>query len=262
MALLALTIASCGNKPAASGNADAEEFAVDSLKFYEESPKGIVTLDFDFPREKDTPLADSIRQHISNMLGGTYQGDMNDNQAMINFYGKEAMAFFAEDNEEGGMQWSTSTIFKLDEQTPHYVTFAISTYQFLGGAHGIGADFLTTYHRQSGRVFGSDLLKDTNSDAFGQLLKEGVKSYLKSFEEDGTDITDEELEQQLMLTDDATIDHLPLPALEPALTSKGVSFTYTAYEIAPYVVGTPTFIIDYEKMRPFMTEEALKWIEE
>lgn len=258
MTLLVLAMASCGNKQTGSQDA-ADEFTVDSLKFHNENEKGIVDLDVDFPLPTGTLLSDSIRQHITNVLGGnSYQGDLNDSQAMIDFYGKQTMAAF-DDNEEGGLQWSENTSFKLAEVTPHYVTYEISTYEFTGGAHGIGAYVLCTFNRESGRTFGYDLMKDTDSDAFGQLMKAGMKEYMRF--DSSEEPTDEELAQQLMLSDDATIDHLPLPGNMPGLTKDGVQFNYTPYEIAPYVAGTPTFVISYEKIRPFLTEEGLKWIE-
>ena len=260
IALTALIVASCGNRQTGGADGEEAEFTVDSLTFSEEDSKGKVLLEFDFPHEKGTPLSDSIRLHISNMLGGTYQGDKNDNSAMLQYYGKGLMAQFNTDND-GGLQWESTTSFKLLHQTSRYVTFSIDTYEFSGGAHGLGASFLSTYHRKNGRTFGSDLLKDTASDAFCQLLKEGVKSYLADFDKSAASMDDEQLSSQLLLPEGVSVNRLPLPALEPALTPSGVSFTYTPYEIAPYVAGCPTFTIAYEKIRPFLTDEALKWIE-
>ena len=53
---------------------------------------------------------------------------------------------------------------------------------------------------------------------------------------------------------------LPLPATDPWLTKKGVSFIYQQYEIAPYAAGMPSFVLAYDDIRPYLTEDAAKML--
>ena len=55
---------------------------------------------------------------------------------------------------------------------------------------------------------------------------------------------------------------IPLPANQPYLTPKGVAIEYKQYEIACYAAGMPSFVIPYDKARPFMTPEAKALLDE
>lgn len=59
-----------------------------------------------------------------------------------------------------------------------------------------------------------------------------------------------------MLTIEGGIDQLPLPFYDPCLTSEGFVFCYQQYEIAPYAMGMPAFTVSYEKILPYLTDEA------
>ena len=65
--------------------------------------------------------------------------------------------------------------------------------------------------------------------------------------------SDEELADYLQVED---INRIPLPANPPYLTTTGVMFCYTQYEIAPYAAGIISFEIPYDQILPFLTDEA------
>lgn len=56
-------------------------------------------------------------------------------------------------------------------------------------------------------------------------------------------------------------EELPLPTLTPYFTDKGVVFTYSQYEIAPYSEGCPECTISYEDIRPLLSQFALSLID-
>ncbi len=115
----------------------------------------------------------------------------------------------------------------------------------------------TTFRKSDGRRFGNEMLIRTGTEEFRTLIKDGLKQYFA--ENEGKDISDEELKEQLIT--DYSVDFLPLPQFPPYLTEKGVGFTYQPYEIAPYAAGMPSFTIPYEKIKPYMTVTAVKLIE-
>lgn len=49
---------------------------------------------------------------------------------------------------------------------------------------------------------------------------------------------------------------IPLPHNTAYLSPKGVVFIYSFYEIGAYVIGTPTFVVPYNKIKNFLTPEA------
>ena len=68
------------------------------------------------------------------------------------------------------------------------------------------------------------------------------------------DMSDSEIRDQLFI-DGSTI---PLPSIEPAPMEKGLCLSYPRYEIASYAAGSVSFIIPYDKVMPFITDNAKK----
>jgi hypothetical protein len=88
-------------------------------------------------------------------------------------------------------------------------------------------------------------------------MKIGVLRY---FKENNIEMnSDEELADYLQVED---INRIPLPANPPYLTTTGVMFCYTQYEIAPYAAGIISFEIPYDQILPFLTDEAKALIPE
>ncbi|MBO6068986.1 MAG: DUF3298 domain-containing protein, partial [Bacteroidales bacterium] len=52
-------------------------------------------------------------------------------------------------------------------------------------------------------------------------------------------------------------DTIPFPVWTPSPTEDGLCFTYQQYEIAAYAMGMPSFVIPYDKVKPYLTPEAL-----
>ena len=136
------------------------------------------------------------------------------------------------------------------------VTYTDFSESFLGGAHGISSMSGVTFRKSDGRRFGQEMLRNTDTEAFRKLLKDGLKQYFSSASQDSID--DGQL-AQLLLTD-SSVDYLPLPQATPYLTKDGVAFVYQPYEIAPYAAGRPSFTVPYEKIKPFLIETILKLI--
>ena len=85
------------------------------------------------------------------------------------------------------------------------------------------------------------------------LLREGLKSY---FAENGVKMTDNELFENLQIGISGNDRTIPLPMLQPFPTGEGLVFTYQQYEVACYAAGMPSFVVPYNKIAPYLTEEA------
>ena len=222
-------------------------------------------IELDYPTGGPAVLVDSIRKWMDETLGGTYGGDMEDGQALVNFYQKlsddelkseweelRAEMEVDEDDPEGDGMFSIPsedhTSLKMDWQNDFFVTYnhSFSVYSS-GAAHGLEGNFGTTFLKEDGsRVTWNDIV-GADTDDFQALLREGLKSYF--------DVeTDEELAEQLFLYDDHTLYNIPLPNMEPCVRAEGIEFYYSEYEIASYSSGTPSFIVPVDRIRTLLSE--------
>ena len=256
IAAAALAVTACtGNKT------EQKAFATDSLSFENKTHTAIVTLKADYPTSGPDALTTAVREYISEQLGGTYGGSLAAGDSVMDFYGKRHTArldVIAKDLEGSATPTPsfTQTITAAAE-TPAYVTYTDCSESFLGGAHGITAQTGATFRKSDGRRFGWEMLRDTDTEDFRALLKEGLKEYFAAGAD--TTITDGQLAETLLA--DGGVDYLPLPKSAPYLTADGVAFVYQPYEIAPYTAGRPSFTVGFDKIRSYLTQTVIKMID-
>lgn len=256
MTMIAALLASCGGNKAAD-----TAFATDSVKYESKDKMAEVAIRADYPSAGNGLLTNAIGEYISETLGGTFTGDLADGKAVVEYYVKDISGNMKEEAEE---YWSDemqpmqyNRAFTKEYETDRLVTYTSNCDTYMGGAHGLHTSYGTTFRKSDGRRLGEEMLRDTDKDSFRLLIKEGLKDYFGN--EDGRAITDDELKGRLITDND--INYLPLPHCSPYLTEGGVAFVYQAYEIASYADGLPTFVIPYDKMKPYMTVTAWRLVE-
>lgn len=211
----------------------------------------------DFPTSGNPILVNAIREYISESLGisyagemennmqGSYSGDLGDGQKMIDYYFdlkykefKNAHDEMAEHMQGDVPNYASETEIHYLYETDKFVTYEMKKYEDMGGAHG--GTFISgmTFRKSDGRRVEWDLFTKSMQD----VIKKGLKKY---FEVN----TDEELENSLSLENTYL---LPLPATPPVFTKEGVLFTYQQYEIAAYAAGLPSFIVPYNEAKSLM----------
>lgn len=211
----------------------------------------------DFPTSGNPILVNAIREYISESLGisyagemennmqGSYSGDLGDGQKMIDYYFdlkykefKNAHDEMAEHMQVDAPTFASETEIHFLYETDKFVTYEMKKYEDMGGAHG--GTFISgmTFRKSDGRRVEWDLFTKSMQD----VIKKGLKKY---FEVN----TDEELENSLSLENTYL---LPLPATPPVFTKEGVLFTYQQYEIAAYAAGLPSFIVPYDEAKSLM----------
>lgn len=179
-----------------------------------------------------------------------YSGDMTDGKAMTDFYADSLLAdqqsLYKQLRDSGATQGffiNRSKIY-VQSQTDSTITYEADSYSFEGGAHGSYWLEGTTFRKSDGSTVDIEL-DPMKVDDMQPLLREGINTYLKK---NGSDLTvDSIIDGGMFLTDGV----IPLPSTLPYLTSDGVKFVYQQYEIVPYALGTPTFTIPLEKLKPF-----------
>ena len=239
---------------------DAQKDGKLTYKQVEQSKKdksGEYKIVVDFPTSGNPILVNAIREYISESLGisyagemennmqGSYSGDLGDGQKMIDYYFdlkykefKKAHDLMAENMTGDVPTFASETEIHFLYETDKFVTYEMKKYEDMGGAHG--GTFISgmTFRKSDGRRVEWDLFTKSMQD----VIKKGLKKY---FEVN----TDEELENSLSLENTYL---LPLPATPPVFTKEGVLFTYQQYEIAAYAAGLPSFIVPYNEAKSLM----------
>lgn len=239
---------------------DAQKDGKLTYKQVEQSKKdksGEYKIVVDFPTSGNPILVNAIREYISESLGisyagelennmqGTYDGDLSNGQKMIDYYFdlkykefKKAHDLMAENMTGDVPTFASETEIHFLYETDKFVTYEMKKYEDMGGAHG--GTFISgmTFRKSDGRRVEWDLFTKSMQD----VIKKGLKKY---FEVN----TDEELENSLSLENTYM---LPLPATPPVFTKEGVLFTYQQYEIAAYAAGLPSFIVPYNEAKSLM----------
>ncbi len=248
--LTVISVASCcGNKAVANTS-----ITVDSVK-YEKNDKAVeLSIVADYPTLASASLKTAISEYISEELGGTYMGSLESGDSIVAFYGKTLHDSLLKEHEECGIPVSFCSMMAVRKtyETENYVTYTAENYMYQGGAHGSTTLSGITFRKTDGRRFGYEMLRNTESEAFHALLRDGVKEYFQMQGMNG------DLKDVLMGVDN--IDYMPLPVTEPYLTDRGMMFVYQQYEIAPYAAGMPSFVIPFNKIKPYLTATVLKMI--
>lgn len=239
---------------------DAQKDGKLTYKQVEQSKKdksGEYKIIVDFPTSGNPILMNAIREYISESLGisyagelennmqGSYDGDLSNGQKMIDYYFdlkykefKKAHDLMAENMTGDVPTFASETEIHFLYETDKFVTYEMKKYEDMGGAHG--GTFISgmTFRKSDGRRVEWDLFTKSMQD----VIKKGLKKYFEIN-------TDEELENSLSLENTYM---LPLPATPPVFTKEGVLFTYQQYEIAAYAAGLPSFIVPYDEAKSLM----------
>ena len=239
---------------------DAQKDGKLTYKQVEQSKKdksGEYKIIVDFPTSGNPILVNAIREYISESLGisyagelennmqGSYDGDLSNGQKMIDYYFdlkykefKKAHDLMAENMTGDVPTFASETEIHFLYETDQFVTYEMKKYEDMGGAHG--GTFISgmTFRKSDGRRVDWELFTKSMQD----VIKKGLKKYFEVH-------TDEEMEKFLSLENTYL---LPLPATPPVFTKEGVLFTYQQYEIAAYAAGLPSFIVPYDEAKSLM----------
>lgn len=266
MVLLIGASACTGSKT--GGNATtADSITLKQFTDKKENQYAEVSITADLAVDAGNALADSVNSYINRTLGGEYNGSLADGDKMVAFYSRKQCDSLTAQNKKLMEEFKDSKInrygysmsIKKVCETPSFITFSITSYNYTGGAHGSSANYGATFIKDNGAYVGKNIIATKDKAKFNTILKNGLKEYFSSNGE--TVDTDSKLAECLFLGEKNNMDNLPLPALDPYLTTNGVVFTYSQYEIAPYAAGMPTFTVDFGTIKPYLTEKALELIE-
>ena len=210
---------------------------------------GVVKITADFPESGNFFVVNNIREWISEQMGGSYTGNIDNGQKMLEHYRSMTMADFKEniipdlpDLED--MYAIKDLKFSKLYETDKIVTYICTQEGYTGGAHGWFLSEGQTFRKSDGRRLDLDLFREESKRELAELVKDNIMiQYFEADKNQSGNLLFEEAE-----------DFFPLPLSAPYFTDKGVTFTYQQYEVAPYAFGLPTCVISYDIIEPFLTQ--------
>lgn len=276
LAVAAMTLSSCGNKKGSStttcGDAACNNGLVtDSISWTDSivTPKGnkaYCRISVAYPAKGKPQLLDSLRLWIAGQLSTNsfisndtvslphvQPSELADGVKYIASVGRDVLdkarpellgldSLGIKPAISYEYDWNIRDIYRTDR----FVTYASSTYCYLGGAHG-GSGFAPQVFRlDDGRQFGWNMFRPDSLPALKGMIKQALMTDHFKVK------TEAEFRDCLLVNPDT----LPLPTTPPYFSADGVNFVYQQYEIAPYAAGMPGCALPYAKVLPMLTKEA------
>jgi hypothetical protein len=158
-------------------------------------------------------------------------------------------ADYGQDTAFTEMFYTVDTKSELLLNAPRYLSIDVSTYQFMGGAHGLGITTLYTVHKASGRRIESltEVIADTA--ALRPLIEQAFLEANRA-----KDLDQEITMESLLLEPDVP---LPLP-INFCIVPEGVRMVYNPYEVTAYALGPTDFVLTWEKLGRLASRD--KWM--
>lgn len=229
------------------------------------------------PNELSKNIRTILNEELANLYLGningdqiekqeSYKGDLANGNLVIEKYCKDNFAYLksqmkdlkdADPRADANMSYDIR--LNKEAETDSYVTYHCFSYVYLAGAHGSTFERSFNIVKATGKKL-SQVVDTARVKDLQPILRKGVLSYLnqqsgnESQTENEEQITDAQLNDYLFIENGI----IPLPSSSPYLAKDGVHFIYQQYEIGPYVMGLVSFTVPLEKIKPYLTGEALK----
>lgn len=260
-----------------------DTLTVDSIVYHATKDSTISSdIVVDFPQGNDS-ISIGVRSFIADKLAKlylplscnpeasdkykTYNGDINKAQAIVEYYGKgtlgymiseqaEMIKLMSENESEGYIptipRMNNELNIRKSYENDKYITYNITNYCYLGGAHGSSLDYSVNISKATGKAL-TETVDTMKTKAMQPLLRKGVLSYIRKYDKD---VNEKNLKSYLFIENGI----IPLPAHAPWLAEDGIHFAYQQYEIGPYAMGIIEFTIPYADIKPYLCKEALDMI--
>lgn len=229
------------------------------------------------PNELSKNIRAILNEELANLYLGSmngdeiekqesYKGDLANGNLVIEKYCKDNFAYLKsqmKDLKEADPRANANMSYDIrlnkEAETDSYVTYHCLSYAYLAGAHGSTFERSFNIVKATGKKL-SQVVDTARVKDLQPILRKGVLSYLnqqsgnESQTENEEQITDAQLNDYLFIENGI----IPLPSSSPYLAKDGVHFIYQQYEIGPYAMGLVSFTVPLDKIKPYLTAEALK----
>lgn len=231
---------------------EEKQFETTKIVYKKNTSSANVELSVDYPIKGTDALLQNTRKYIKEVIanmfqieGYEYKGSLNDGNSVINSYGKakfdELDREWKENAYEGGSAYVETIEFTKDFENDNCVSLCAHSYYFHGGVSNSFCD-AATFRKVDGKFI--SIIKSADDTGLQRLIVSALKSKIG---EDYENLND-------------SFKSSPCPGLAH-LVNKGVQFDYQHYEIGPGYFGQVSITIPYDKIKPYMTEEAKNVLE-
>ena len=231
---------------------EEKQFETTKIVYKKNTSSANVELSADYPIKGADALLQNTRKYIKEVIanmfqieGYEYKGSLNDGNSVINSYGKakfdELDREWKENAYEGASAYVETIEFTKDFENENCVSLCAHSYYFHGGVSNEFCD-ASTFRKVDGRHI--NIIRSNNDKGLHKLIINAVKNKL------GEDY--ESVNEEFESSPVAGIIHL---------VKDGVQFDYQHYEIGPGSLRQVSITIPYDKIKPYMTEEAKNVLE-
>ena len=231
---------------------EEKQFETTKIVYKKNTSSANVELSVDYPIKGTDALLQNTRKYIKEVIanmfqieGYEYKGSLNDGNSVINSYGKakfdELDREWKENAYEGASAYVETIEFTKDFENENCVSLCAHSYYFHGGVSNEFCD-ASTFRKVDGKHI--NIIRSNNDKGLHKLIINAVKNKL------GEDY--ESVNEEFESSPVAGIIHL---------VKDGVQFDYQHYEIGPGSLRQVSITIPYDKIKPYMTEEAKNVLE-
>lgn len=193
---------------------------------------------FLFNNDKKSAIIDKINLDINSEITDA-KLDINKLSDIKNILSNNILPFYNEWAGEGeyGYNYDSISEYGIDYLSEKIASINKYFYEYEGGAHGVHGKIYKVYSLSNGeRLKIEDILIDVNNLDLINKVKEKLLSN-----------ADEESYFNL--------DALSLQENNFYITSKGLTFTWGIYEIAPYATGDSEVLFSIDEIMPYLKDE-------
>ncbi len=229
----------------------------DSLKLKSQKPDMRCDIELRFLHAvdyKDKTILSELQKQINKMFYGKMEvtgTPRDDMQTLRNNYFKEYRGVygemkddFSEDEMFAVYNWSKIALMDIEFNDYDILTLALNTYEYAGGAHGIGASGYYVYDLLTGRQLkNTDIFVSGYEAKLTELIIEGIKQ--------ARDLSSDQDLQEFVF--DMNSIH---PNHNFYANKAGIGFYYNVYEIAAYAYGPTDVFIPYHKLKQLIKKDS------
>lgn len=260
---------SCTNSRQQAGATANQDIATDSISIADSLKVGNnpakVTIAGLYPRGGQGAVGDSIAAWLTKVMGNqisSLTGDKApataapDGNALIKTWCDTTLAEMRSNLEDmaqyGFPDFTISNeadiTFGPVYQSDKLITYYLTAYAYMGGAHGGTTANYATFDKADGVILTDDKVfkPESRPELIGRIREGLWKQYFAQ------DTSLHDMKEALLIDPDS----LKLPATNPNFGPKGVTFTYQQYEIACYAAGMPSCTLTYDSLRPLMQTDV------
>jgi hypothetical protein len=230
---------------------EEKQFETTKIVYTNKTSSANVELSVDYPIKGNDALLQNTRNFIKEVIANMFQideykGSLNYGNSVINSYGKAKFDELDREWKEGATEGSPGYIetieFKKDYENDYCVSLCAHSYYFHGG---VSNEFCnaSTFRKVDGKKV--SIIRSANNTGLDRLIISALKNKLG---EDYENVNDD-----FKSSPWAGFEHL---------VNGGVQIDYQHYEIGPGYFGQVSITIPYEKIKPYMTEEAKNILKE